>query len=714
MVDVPTANLRILCGCPPDCIKHLIKAGIVKPTETAGVDHETGPNAILLSDLILQNDSFANMAEFPVLQMLYHQGMLIPGHPNNNGIKPLLLGNEQQINAQLNYIYRGNYGLISETEMLEAGASPADAKELMNIKLKFAFGHIANSKELLDTLIISDQAQEIRQAVTIKRIQTNVFELAYQGETVQVDLNLAKGQRYQSPITLESRQIDLEHFAVIHSGEGDGWDTKRSAMSSILMHKGRLYLIDAGPSVMQTLQALGIGLNEIAGLFHTHSHDDHFAGLPDLIRGDRRLKYYATPLVRASVVKKFCALLSIEESEISHYLDFQDLNSNQWNHIDGLEVRPVISPHPVETTIFQFRAPWQGGFKSYSHLADISSFALLNELIEETGSSNQTSFSQMAMDAYIEPADIKKIDIGGGLIHGVATDFKEDHSKKIVLAHTALPLNPEQSQIGSSVPFGAVDVLAATGQDFEYEHANAYLRELHAGISDADIERLLANPIVSFAPGENLLTIGLVQEEMYLILRGYLELRDAHGKATTTFTAGTLAGELSGLLGKPTVYDHIARSYVQALKIPATLYREISIKNNLYPDLKATLEKRLFMFSCWLFEEGISCAALNYLVASLQAVSFKIGHSIDLTSTGDVFLVQQGGVDIYCDELLIQSVGQYQFFGEDAAVGQGRIINRAVVNQDTICYRIDALLLARLPVCRWKLFQIHRKRLLQQ
>jgi Metal-dependent hydrolases of the beta-lactamase superfamily III len=103
-------------------------------------------------------------------------------------------------------------------------------------------------------------------------------------------------------------QIRRDYFAVLHSGEGDGWDPNRPAMASILVFQGKVYLIDAGPNIMHSLNALGISVNEIAGIFHTHGHDDHFCGLPDIMRADHRIPYYATPLVRASVMKKLAAL----------------------------------------------------------------------------------------------------------------------------------------------------------------------------------------------------------------------------------------------------------------------------------------------------------------------------------------------------------------------------------------------------------------------
>ncbi len=90
-VEARPADLRVLCGCPADSVKHLIRRGLTVTREQDGVTYDTGPNAILLSDVLLQGGRFANLAEFPVLQLLYKQGMLLPGHPRNTGEKPLLL-----------------------------------------------------------------------------------------------------------------------------------------------------------------------------------------------------------------------------------------------------------------------------------------------------------------------------------------------------------------------------------------------------------------------------------------------------------------------------------------------------------------------------------------------------------------------------------------------------------------------------------------------
>ena len=138
-------------------------------------------------------------------------------------------------------------------------------------------------------------------------------------------------------------------------------------MYAIRSYYGRVYLIDAGPNVETALSAVGIGVNEIDGIFQTHCHDDHLVGLTSLIAGDRRIAYYAVPMVRASAFKKLSAVTQLPEREFGRLFDVRDLMLDAWNDIAGLEVKPILSPHPVETTILYFRALWEGGFRVYGH-----------------------------------------------------------------------------------------------------------------------------------------------------------------------------------------------------------------------------------------------------------------------------------------------------------------------------------------------------------
>ena len=70
------------------------------------------------------------------------------------------------------------------------------------------------------------------------------------------------------------------------------------------------------------------------------------------------------------------------EDEFEHYFDYHDLTLGEWNDIDALEVKPVFSPHPVETTVLFFRALGRDGYRTYAHFADIASLRLLRGMME--------------------------------------------------------------------------------------------------------------------------------------------------------------------------------------------------------------------------------------------------------------------------------------------------------------------------------------------
>jgi len=378
-VEAPEADLRILCGCPADCVKHLRKSGVITTVEQGGVTFETGPNAILLSDTPVQNGSFSNLAEFPLLQMFYRQGMLLPGHPNE-GKRPLLIGLREQVLSQADYFFRGNYGLSSVEEIMACGVPESTARELFQVKLFFAFGRIRRMEELVDLRPVESEAVMLAPGVYVHRRGFNRYAFLSSEGTVEVDLSLGPEEDYEPPYRLPPVSLEKEEFSIIHIGEGDGWDFDRPCMGSLVCFRGLFYLIDAGPNIEQSLASLGVRTSEIQGVFHTHCHDDHFAGLPSLVHVGRRMRYFAAPVVRATAQKKMAALMGIREEQFHELFETHDLVPAQWNVVDGLEVRPLYAPHPVETTVLMFRADCQGAARTYAHLADISSLETLDKL----------------------------------------------------------------------------------------------------------------------------------------------------------------------------------------------------------------------------------------------------------------------------------------------------------------------------------------------
>ena len=712
-VNIPEADLRILCGCPADTVKHLQKRGLIVARVKDGIEYESGPNAILLSDISMQNGQFSNLSEFPILQMFYRQGLLLPNHPGNTGKKPILIGVANQISAQSEYIMRGNYGLLSEEEIVQAGFSRSQAKAIFRMKLHFAFGRLKPIEELLEYRIAGPEPIEIRNGVMLRRINLNVYEFSYQGEKLIVDLNLAKNEHYEPAVHLDFHKINREYFSVIHIGEGDGWDQGRPCMASIITFQGKIYLIDTGPNIVHSLTALGISVNEIEGIFHSHAHDDHFAGLTSLVRSDHLIKYYAPPLVRASVARKLATLMNISEQRFVNSFEICDLEYNRWNNIDGLEVLPILSPHPVETAIYFFRTFWEGGYKTYAHFADIPSLSVLKELFPEKELKDKASreIYDNFMSHLFDEVNLKKIDVGGGMIHGAAEDFVSDRSAKIILSHTSHELTDAQKEIGSSAAFGMQDVLIKAHKNYFMQVAAGYLRSFFPTAFEHDLNMLLNCYELAVNPGMILIKKGMVNRYIYLILSGVVEFIDSELGVHNELATGSFIGELSALTDSPSKRTYRAKSYVRALQIPVEIYTAFISRNFVYQDIKRINENVNFLQRTELFGEMVSSVLQNKIAQQMELKEVKKGAKINPPSRPALYLVRSGEIKIYLDDLQVDILLVGDYFAEESIFLGSSNLFTAQACKNSSFYIIPADALKDIPIIEWKILETFERRL---
>ncbi len=712
-VAAPEAGLFVLCGCPADSVKLLMKKGLIRPTRRDGVSFETGPNAILLAEPSAQNEMVGNFAEFPVLQMLYRQGMLIPGHPGNTGAKPLLVGRESQVRSQSEYILRGNYGLTSAAEMTAAGASEAEAREYMRMKLWFAYGRIRQTGELLDTRIVGDAPVELRAGVTLRRTGVNLYEFSHAGQTVAVDLNLAAGERYPTSYALPFQRFRLEDFAVVHNGEGNGWDPERPCMGTIIVCRGRIYLVDAGPNIDRSLAALGISVNDVEGIFQSHCHDDHFAGFPTLARADHRVKYFATPLVRASAAKKLSALAGIDEADFPLYFDVHDLSAGEWNDIDGLAVRPAVSAHPVETTVFFFRSPGEGGFRTYSHLSDIATFEVLGRMAAagpgEPGA--DPGFVTTLKSQLRAPADIKKIDGDGPPIHGEVEDFRGDASGRLYISHRRGELTAAQKEVGTRADFGQQDVLVQARENHVAGLASRAVASCFAGAQPRSLRMLAACPVVELEPGRTLLKQGQRPRFLYLVLRGVGESLDETGAFDRVVSAGALLGEFAAARGGPVEATIRSTSWMTVLRIPVRIYLSYLRGSGRDGAPRALLERRSLLRETWLLGEHIGCPVERVVAGAIQSVHVAAGEEVPPAPEPSLSIVVSGELALTRGGQECERLSRLAFFGEEEVLRVPRVFAARALTDATL-YGVPARTLSEIPVVRGKLQQTLRRRAL--
>lgn len=709
-VESSDDDLRVLCGCPADAVKHLMRMGLAAPRQEGGVSWETGPNAILLSDVAVQNGSFSNLAEFPILQMFYRQGMLVPGHPRNTGAKPLLLGIANQLKAQLAYIELGKRGIMDESVLAGLGLSPAEIAAFLATKREFAFGDTRKVEELLDARAIEREPMELRPGLFLKRAGLNRYEFTRGGESVEIDMNLAPGAAYEPAVKTGFHEMTRGYFSVCHIGEGDGWDRNRPCMGSVLSYQGKIYLIDTGPDILRSLSSIGLSASDIEGVFQTHAHDDHFAGLPALARSDHRIKYYADPLVRASVMKKTCALLSIPESRFGGYFEIHDLVPGEWNDVEGLEAMPIPSYHPVETSIFYFRAYGPGGYRSYGHLADIIGLGKLEAMVAASKGRMEKGAVERARAAYLIEADVKKVDAGGGSIHGDWHDFAGDRSRKIYLSHSSTPFEAAAREIGSEAAFGSCDVLIPATQDYLMQAAARFLAGAFPETPAHERALLLACPLIARNAGELILRRGEGSDTVYLLVSGVVALLDPERGTANLLPAGTFLGERSVLDGSPSVVGYRAASVARLLALPAEAFLRFVTRNYKLGAMRKIQEHSLELKRSPVFGDMIASAITSGIARTIRRFKMRPGDKI-ASDPSELYLVHKGKLAVYIADAPVELVGPGGIFGEEGILLRASTMSSAVALTDCEAFAVPSQALERVPAIEWKLLETYERRL---
>ncbi len=711
-IDIPDASLSICCGCPADTVKHLKKAGVIKKIKTEKGMLETGPNALLLSDALLQNGQVANLTEFPIMQMLYLQGMHSNMHKDTPAIKPILIGLEEHIRSQMLYIYRGNYGLISLKEIIDAGVGEEMAEKIYAIKEFFSNGSISSPDDLFTQCIVKNSPIEIKNGVFIERLSFNKYKIQYKNESEIVDLNLATFEHYQPSFHLPNIDIPRDYFTVIHSGEGNGWDTERPCMASIVIYEDKIHIIDAGPNILNNLNHLGISAYEIDGIFLTHIHDDHFAGLTELIKADKRFNFYSSRMVRETAQKKLAALMNFPEKAFHYVFDCKDLAINQWNNLSGLQVKPVFSPHPVETNAFFFKAGKPGSEKIFAHIADVIAISEFEKIINNDKNGLFTSEDAKTLkENYTAYADLKKVDVGGGAIHGSLSDFDIDKSAKIVLSHTEFLNDIPEARRHQTRRFGEFDILIKHMKDsFFASRIISYLQSYLSDLSESQLQPFLDLPILKFAPGDQILDKNQKPKRLCLILTGIVS-GDQNDQLNEQIPAGSIIGNSDIYVRWVIPQTYIAFSYVNVLVIDETWMNNYIKELQIDQGVDIRLKEISFLLKVPLIGKTVSYAVLNRIRSTMVREEITENMNWKVHELTDLFVIEKGeGVISYEGKGIFVLQKNDHFGGILKDIQINRKNYDILLKKGSAIYKIPESTLLKIPNVLWKVLEVNEKR----
>lgn len=707
-IAIKEADLFLCCGCPADTVKHLKKAELISSTQIDGQFSENGPNAILLSDTLIQNGQIANLAEFPILQMLYLQGMNLPNHPNYKKNTPIIIGYEEQINAQLEYVSVGNHGLDSIDDIIKAGVSELHAKKIFTTKIHYSGGKITHMREVVDTCILNDGKKEIKNGVFIQRAGINRFQISYKNEVAHVDLNLDDNTHFPAPYTLPFKLLRPGWFSITHTGEGNGWDENRPCMASIIHHKDRIYLIDAGPNILNNLAYLGIGLSEIDGIFLSHIHDDHFAGITELLNVERKLNFYATKLIRMTAERKLKALTNTKLELLHVAFNCIDIEFNTWNNINGLEVKPMYSPHTVETSTFDFRVKDKGNYKIYKHLSDTINLKEFGEIVNESPDIFNKEDLARVRENYLSKVDLKKIDVGGGLIHGHISDYNDDQSNLLVMAHTSSEIKkPEDNFI--NVEFGDSHTLIENSEfDFFTTKSILYWKNYFDGLNEKELALLTDKKIRTYKPGEVIISKNETKR-IVLIISGIVRYAK-NQNAEQSLDAGNFIGYSRRYFMEDLPDEYRAWSYVRCLEYDESFINGFLKKFSLIDDLYERMSIINELRSSRLIHNSISNAVYNKIGKQAELINSENYTFSEENLAQYIFIITKGSVTIKFKKELSISIGMHEHFGGLALLEHQRRDQDFTIKDGIQAVAIPVKRIEKVPILIWSMIELEERR----
>jgi ribonuclease BN (tRNA processing enzyme) len=158
-------------------------------------------------------------------------------------------------------------------------------------------------------------------------------------------------------------------------GSGDAFGAGGRFHSAYLTEvEGATFLLDCGPSILQSAKQVSWDLGKLDAVLLTHLHGDHFGGVPFLFMEykyetprSRPLAIYGPEGTRRRIELLFSALYEKSASEpLPFPVEYHELTPGQAVRLGEAEVTAVPVHHVPELTAFGYRVQVQGRTFLYS------------------------------------------------------------------------------------------------------------------------------------------------------------------------------------------------------------------------------------------------------------------------------------------------------------------------------------------------------------
>ncbi len=467
------------------------------------------------------------------------------------------------------------------------------------------------------------------------------------------------------------------------------------------MFHGKIYLLDTPANIIDTLNALGIGLNEIEGIFNTSLHDDNFIGLSSLLLRDQKLKYYSTKVIKYSLMKKLASLLRMPLSALDNYFEFKNLEHEVWNKIDDFYIKPFLGIDSVESNIFYFKCLNKNKeYISYAHLRNIPSLEDMKKMIKNDDDFGLSqTFYNNSKENFTKKVNLKKISYRN-IDSVLETEFDDDLSDAIIL------MNENSHSFSKKIRtrnFADIDILIKSSKNYLEQKVKEYLFTFFRDVKKDNFISLLDCEIKNIKPNTIILNEDKESDFVYLLLSGSIKKYKSFEASFSYLSAGIFLAFENIIENKKILYTYKTRSYVNVLEIPKVIYMDFIKKNNLQNKLKEIIKKEKVLKEFPLFSSFLSPKTIDIIVNNI--IYKKYTHNEEITEMKDgLCLIIKGEVTRFLYDQKIHNLGKKDFFGERNILEFKRNNYKYKAVGELELYIIPKIVLKNIPIIHWKLF----------
>ena len=555
----------ILVNCPPETLKALLAYGYEPPAVVVVPPDAPAGRELGSSGFVYRGINYASV-EFVLYARFFSSGRLTTLiTPTVRQAERLGVILEETLSGPPAAAY-GEKGWLRQ-ECLETSYFPP-------------LGRSPTTSDMVHIRSLEAEGGDLGQGVSLTLDGDRLY--VYQDGALLATASVAIENPAQPLLVTPARPLLRHALTLQFIGGSDGFDPTGITtcfLAYLRPDDDRPTLFDTAAYLRQRLAGIGVAPQQIAEIVLSHLHEDHLAGLPELLLlSERRMRLLTSDLIYESLLRVLSAMLNLPQENVAALFDWVPLNPDRPVTLEERTFHAIYAVHTIPTIAVRVNGLCYSGDMRYDEewFAELEAAAVLSPA------------RRQALENFAAGAAVLVQDAGGGTIHTAITpDILAALAAKagrIVLAHTRRSkLSLDDSRLRDRIEFASSGHITALGE-----------RAPTTAESNRRLATLCASPLFSrltagerlalaeaatqftFEMGETIIRDGEPPDGWtYIVHFGLVALEDESGMRMT-IGRGSILGERATLRGVARINSLIARSTVRLLGFPEPIFQAVA------------------------------------------------------------------------------------------------------------------------------------------